>query len=113
MGLCAVAASSPSCDSARAGTPPDASAAPDAPGGRRPVDVAAPASPLVRLRSDASRDVRTAFRLVTVKSLIVAGDNAQGRVIWSARGGEHAHFLSLARVHGIWRVTDDRPTGSR
>jgi outer membrane protein assembly factor BamB len=62
---------------------------------------------------DGARAVRTPFPLVTVKSLIVAGDNAQGRVIWSARGGEHAHFLSLARVHGRWRVTDDRPSASR
>lgn len=62
---------------------------------------------------DGARAVRTPFPLVTVKSLTVAGDNAQGRVIWSARGGEHAHFLSAARVHGRWRVTDDRPTGSR
>jgi hypothetical protein len=62
---------------------------------------------------DAARDVRTPFPLATVDSLIVSGENAKGRFIWSDRGGPQAHALTLARVRGRWRVTGDRATGSR
>jgi hypothetical protein len=61
---------------------------------------------------DGPRGVRTPFPVVSVHSLMVTGDNARGRFIWSEHGGGHAHDLRLARVHGKWRVVDDRPAGN-
>ena len=55
------------------------------------------------------RGVRTPFPVVSAQSLKITGERAQGRVIWSERGGRHAHDLGLAHVHGKWRVVDDRP----
>ena len=55
------------------------------------------------------RGVRTPFPVVSVESLTITGDRAQGRFTWSAGGSRHARDLGLARVRGKWRVVDDRP----
>jgi hypothetical protein len=47
--------------------------------------------------------------VVRVESLQVVDENARGRIIWSSESSRKAHDLTLRRVGGKWRVTDDRP----
>lgn len=56
-----------------------------------------------------SRGLRPPFPLAWVESLQIAGDNARGRLLWATGGGHKAHDLTLRRLAGQWRVTDDRP----
>jgi hypothetical protein len=58
--------------------------------------------------ADPARALRTPFPVARIQSLKVEGDRAHGRFIWSTHGGPWAHDLQLARLHGTWRVVDDR-----